>query len=571
MRFLSQILGRTGPANPGSSAGARAEPTLGTPVQSATEAGAGIAAAAPDTMLAEQEEWVSRIKLAFGIAAADFETRVQPLLVGVARFVNRLPAGCDEAFSEPGGQLRLCLQTAFFALQGADGQIFTGHTTISERKSLEEKWRLATFIAGLCAELHRPLAHLKVIAGAEQCWPAYLMPLTDWLDQRKARHFTLRWADAANEARATAIFALRMVVPAATLDFLSRDNDMILPHMMAAITGTASWSQHNIITELVRTSSAAVHAHEQQAVGARTGRPPSTAFWARHLVDGARSLIASDTSWMPNGPKSRVWLGQDGLFLAWPGSGADLIKLLDQHGMPAVPKSPDVVAEILIDAGVLEPGREGNPVLKIEVADRATPIDAVMLTVPAILLNVLDEVPAPLERRLRANSGTPEAPSPSADRPPPAAGSGPKNGPPNPQENTRSSPPRPAKEAARFCPLPQVFKLKAPLSLNPMVAAALHSLLDQLSQHGQHPTAVLVEQGLVVTDATFLSHRVDATLAIRALTDANMVVLDSEGKLLREPVAGDRTGIVIAASFITGLEEHVQAALHANREKPDAG
>ncbi|MDP0977773.1 TraI domain-containing protein, partial [Klebsiella pneumoniae] len=68
----------------------------------------------------------------------------------------------------------LGLETAFFSLQGTDAHIFSGRATISERRELEPRWRIATFIGGLCCDLHRTLTHLIVTPAEGEVWAAFL-------------------------------------------------------------------------------------------------------------------------------------------------------------------------------------------------------------------------------------------------------------------------------------------------------------------------------------------------------------------------------------------------------------
>jgi conjugal transfer pilus assembly protein TraI len=116
------------------------------------------------------------------------------------------------------------LETAFYALQGADAHIFSGRATISERTHLEPRWRRAAFIAGLCAELHRVFSHLRVSDGESREWSPYLDPLAGWLDAHGVERYFLKWRANARETRALGLFALPHVVTANELRDLAADN-----------------------------------------------------------------------------------------------------------------------------------------------------------------------------------------------------------------------------------------------------------------------------------------------------------------------------------------------------------
>ena len=109
----------------------------------------GFACVSVDELLATHSELIARIKLCYGSSREDFEREVLTLIRRYAEFVHLLPATADNFFSAPGGLLRLGLETSFFSLQGTDAHIFSGRSTITARRHLEPRWRLATFIAGL--------------------------------------------------------------------------------------------------------------------------------------------------------------------------------------------------------------------------------------------------------------------------------------------------------------------------------------------------------------------------------------------------------------------------------------
>lgn len=122
-----------------------------------------------------------------------------------AAYVHLLPATADNYFSTPGGLFRLGLETGFFSLQGTDAHIFSGRMSISVRRQLEPRWRHATFIAGLCCELHRLMTHVVVTDAAGSSGPLIYNPLADWLAARgSTRYFHLRWRPQAEKCEASA-------------------------------------------------------------------------------------------------------------------------------------------------------------------------------------------------------------------------------------------------------------------------------------------------------------------------------------------------------------------------------
>ena len=176
-----------------------------------------------DELLAAHDDLIARIKLCHGSSRTDFEQTVLPLIRRYASLVHLLPATSDNYFCAPGGMLRLGLEVGLFSLQGTDAHIFSGRATISVRRQLEPRWRLATFVAGLCCEAHRVLSHFIVTDASGEVWPAYLQPLSDWLAERQASRYFLRWRPQAVETRSLGVFTLAHVVPPAVMQDLAQE------------------------------------------------------------------------------------------------------------------------------------------------------------------------------------------------------------------------------------------------------------------------------------------------------------------------------------------------------------
>ena len=226
--------------------------TSPTPASSYPASDPGFAAVSVDDLLAGEANLMARIKLCYGADRGIFERDVLMLVRRYAACVHLLPATADNYFSKPGGLLRLGLETAFFSLQGTDAHIFSGRMSISARRQLEPRWRHATFIAGLCCELHRLMSHVIVTDSAGEAWPAFLLPLADWLTSRGAERYFLRWRPQAVETRGLGLFALPQVVPPAVMADLSESNTVIVPHLLASVGGIPVYRDHNILDELQR-------------------------------------------------------------------------------------------------------------------------------------------------------------------------------------------------------------------------------------------------------------------------------------------------------------------------------
>lgn len=526
----------------------------------------GFAALTVDEVLAANADIIARIKLCYGADRETFENDVLGLIRRYAAYVHLLPATADNYFSAPGGLLQLGLEAGFFSLQGTDAHIFSGRSTISARRQLEPRWRHATFIAGLCCEVHRVLSHVIVTDTYGEVWSGYLQPMSDWLTARGTERYFLSWRPQAVETRSLGLFALPHVVPPEVLKYLSEDNAIIVPQLMASIGGMPIYRNHNVLDDLVRRSLALVIDRNLTANADRYGSPQFGSHLERYLVDALRRLASSNSAWACNHEKSRVWLGQDGLFLLWPNAAEDVRKLLEADQLPGIPKAAETILELLLGAEVFEAQDAAHSTWTIYPPSAKTVLEAVKLTSSAILFAGIDPSPEALDMQLVRRPGEPDPSPPSAtpQRPartgeqlslipsaasPPAVKAGGEHS-PKPSEATPSIAPSPAAS-------PISFTLQAPMRLNPVVRDVLGAVVHTLNEGAGPAQGCTVAQGFFVPINEFERRGLQPSMAFRALADVGMLVPalpDGPPTLTRDFNGTPTVGIVVGPRFIAGFD-----------------
>lgn len=528
-----------------------------------------------------QQALLARIKLCYGADRATFERELMPLIHGYARFVHLLPATADNYFHTPGGLLHLGLETAFFSLQGTDAHIFSGRATISERRELEPRWRIATFIGGLCCELHRTLTHLIVTTASGEEWPAFLGGLAPWLEQRRVDRYFVRWRANARESRGTGLFALPHVVPAEVLQMLGEGNSIVVPQLLASIADVPQHREHNVLDELVRRSMALVIDRNLLASADRYGKPQYGSHLERYLVDALRRLAAGHSAWTPNRDKSRVWLGPEGLFLVWPGAAEDALSLLESDQLAGIPKSPRTLLDLLLEAKVFVAAGADRETWAIHPPGAKTPIEAVKLANAAILLAGLDPQPVALTAQLLAppspatkppteasnakpatadvtSPATPVAPSPLPTAPSEASAVAA----PAEQLSLLAGPghtgaaPAALQEAPLLDEAPAIH-LRAPMRLNPAVRNALAEIVATLNDSASSSDICTVAEGVFVPLADFERRGIQPSIAIRALDDTRMIRRSQPGgppTVSRQIRDATVVGVILAPAHVEGLD-----------------
>lgn len=532
-------------------------------------------------VIANHQALLARIKLCFGADRATFERELMPLVHGYARFVHLLPATADNYFHTPGGLLQLGLETAFFSLQGTDAHIFSGRATISERRELEPRWRIATFIGGLCCELHRTLTHLIVTTSDGEEWPAFLGGLAPWLEQRGADRYFVRWRANARESRGAGLFALPHVVPAEVLQMMGDGNSIVVPQLLASIAGVPQHREHNVLDELVRRSMALVIDRNLLTSADRYGKPQYGSHLERYLVDALRRLAAGHSAWIANRDKSRVWLGPEGLFLVWPGAAEDALSLLESDQLAGIPKSPHTLLDLLLEAKVLVAVGADRETWAIQPPGAKTPIEAVKLANAAILLTGLDPQPAALTTNLVA----PPAPQPKT----PTEASGAKQAATEDSPIAMATAPSPPTEAppevsVAAAPAEQLslldvpghsgaptavppeatamldapaIRLRAPMRLNPAVRHALAEIVATLNDSAASSDICTVAEGIFVPLADFERRGIQPGIAIRALDDTRMIRRAQPGcpPTVSRQIRDDTVvGVILASAHLEGLD-----------------
>lgn len=524
----------------------------------------GFAAMPVEDLLAQNADLIARVKLCYGVDRETFERDVVTLIYRYATYVHLLPATADNYFSSPGGLLQLGLETGFFSLQGTDAHIFSGRSTISVRRQLEPRWRHATFIAGLCCELHRVLSHLIVTDADGEQWPSYLHPLAKWLADRGAQRYFLRWRPQAMETRGLGVFALPHVVPPEVLQHLSEDNAIIVPHLMASIGGVPLYRDRNVLDELVRRSLALVIDRNLVANADRYGSPQFGSHLERYLVDALRRLASGNSAWIPNREKSRVWFGVDGLFLVWPSAAEDVHKLLEADQLPGIPKAPETMLELLLGAGVFIAQDAAQATWTIQLPGAKALLECVKVATPSILFAGIDPAPPALEQKLARTPGETEQASPPAVplatvKPgtqlsliPPVPAS-----PPAPVLQTAADHDAPSTPKAPPAAPTRSFALDAPMRLNPVVRDALTAVVQTLNADAGPAQCCTVASGIFVPLGELERRGVEPSLALRALAEVRMLArVDAKGPpmLTRDFNGTPTAGLVIDPRFVDGLD-----------------
>jgi hypothetical protein len=303
-------------------------------------------------VMAPHRDRLLRLRDAYGAEQAAFDRDIGSVVERYAQTVHLLPATPDGPFGHAGGLFRMGLDIGFYALQASDSVLFPARPTISARATLEPRWRYATFLAGLCCELHRSLSHLTVSNDQGAAWPAYRQPLALWLRDTGSRRYHVHWTGNTVAVRALGVVAMTHVVAPPILQHLAQGNGVIVPHLVAALSGTAFPGEVNTLDGLVRRASALVRERALRPTVEHPERvPPAPDSALRATAAPGASAPAARPAATPSPPRAKLELVAPARL--HPAVREALRQIVASLESPALPP-----AAWIIDAGVFVPLRE---------------------------------------------------------------------------------------------------------------------------------------------------------------------------------------------------------------------
>lgn len=353
----------------------------------------GILFGKADAVLATQADMIRRLKLLAGLPAPDFDRLYGDVLRSLAQHVDLLPASESGTHMGAGGLFRLALEIGFFSRQASEAVLFAGRAGVELRRDLEPRWRYATFLAGLCCELHRPLSRMIVVTESGAEWPVHRMGLSEWLESVGATRYFVRWVKEGDSfAGGSATLLATKIIPESSLQYLQEGHPNIIPAMLDAMVADVTKNKDNQIAEILGRMRRKVIERDQVLAPQNYGKLSVGSQLEPHLVDAMRQLVSSGV-WTVNIKRSRLWLGKDGMFIVWRTAAKEIIEILERGSVNGIPRDATTIAEVLLRAGVLVADKTGDMYWKIKTPLSEGELVAVKLANPETLLVALEEDP----------------------------------------------------------------------------------------------------------------------------------------------------------------------------------
>ena len=313
----------------------------------------GLPACSPKSVVQSQQDLITRLSRVVSVDAQTFEQRYLAPINNLARYVHLLPASASDEFAGPGGLFRLSLEIATYSVQASDGKIFTPTGNVEERHALEPRWKYATFLAGLCCELYRPLASAVVVDRAGNVWPKFLMSLDQWIEERRVDRYFVQWQGTTqgNVSGAESSAVIGKILPPDQLTWLDQGSPAIVREIMAIALGQAKPGD-SLLCDAVARIREQVLRRDEATRRSRYGRLQLGSHIEPYFLDALRTHLESG-QWVINSPQGPVFYGTDGLYIEWPTALTAVREHLVKLGLPGIPSSDQTIADMLGKSGVL--------------------------------------------------------------------------------------------------------------------------------------------------------------------------------------------------------------------------
>nr|WP_298059224.1 MobH family relaxase [uncultured Halomonas sp.] len=317
----------------------------------------GLPAANPDLLMETQAELILEIKLAFGLPPDKFKKLVLPMIRRYAGYVHLLPASESHHHRGAGGLFRHSLEVALFAMRRSEAVIFSRRMMPSENKRMEPRWRMASFLGGLIHDAGKPISDMRVSdLDGTVYWNPFSDPtLFEWAQNNGLERYYLSWAKQRHGRHELHTpHAIHALVHDDLRGYLAVDGSGVMDALMEALTGLSVTTPLSRV--IINADSNSVNADMRERYIGHVDENAVGVAAERYIVSAMRSLI-SNGQWKVNEAGAHVWVSSQGIFINWRQAAKSISEQLDKEKARGVPRSPEVMAEILIERDLAEPRR----------------------------------------------------------------------------------------------------------------------------------------------------------------------------------------------------------------------
>jgi len=334
-----------------------------------------------------------------GLHRADWTRMGDPLLVGFARFCQRLPASEAHHHAHPGGLLEHSLDVATRALRLRQGLMLPHGGDAEDIARLKSRWSYTVLAAALLHDIGKPISDLDITCGnarGEGSW----YPLAGSLPEQGMDWYRVKFVEGRGYDlhQRLAVLLLQKLIPAEAIAWLSAPGGP-MSELMAYLSGEA---KAGALVDLVTRA-------DRQSVAANLMTGPRVRFACardvpliERLMAGLRGMLASGL--MPlNRDGAGGFVAEGCIWLVCKRTADELREYLEKNelaapdGAPGLPSSfkNDRIFDTFQEYGALTPNpATGGAVWTVQVSDAGWSHTLTMLRFPLEQLYPRDRIPS---------------------------------------------------------------------------------------------------------------------------------------------------------------------------------
>lgn len=316
-------------------------------------------------VIESQAELLTRIKLSSGMKQEDYRAFMVPVIERFVRYAHLLPATKNQHHRGAGGMLRLGLETAFYSMQAADGVIFAGLESTERKRDMEERWRYATFLTGLCMDLYRIPNSMVITSANGLVLDPHEQRLYEWASKNEITRYYVKWsASEFKPASNSDLIAngplMHMLMPPEAFGYLNATGNKPMNAMLATITGTVPNSEILTINKIVTEMRRKVIERDSALQPEMYGKLSIGVHIEPHIIDAMRRLISRNI-WGINKPSARIWYGTDGMFILWRRDMAEeIVNTVLESKVQGFPAEPDSILDLMLKSSIVMSSANGG-------------------------------------------------------------------------------------------------------------------------------------------------------------------------------------------------------------------
>ena len=256
---------------------------------------------------------------------------------------------------------------------------------------------------------------MVVVTPKGEEWPSFQQSLGEWLTGSDNDRFFVRWLPTRKASgTGAASYLLYKIIPQEALQYLHEGSPNIVPTLIDVVTGVVNPIDSGPMQRIIDDVRNKVYERDAALRPSQYGKLTVGTHIEPHLLDAMRRLVV-DGTWKINTNKSRLWYGDEGLFLVWKTAAKEIQELLNRDGITGIPQDAQTLLDLLLQIEVFQCDSDGSAYWTIFSPLTNAELLAVKFASPLTILGAAIEEPekaGSLLRRTQPKSATAESVTP---------------------------------------------------------------------------------------------------------------------------------------------------------------